>query len=153
MDLDSITVTDFKDFFRRDFPYAPASAEAAECSNLDKYVFISDIEKAFSEAKINLNQSLFSSDANIQIGFLYLSAHYLANDLRTALQGIESVGSNPVASRSVGSVSESYSIPQRYMNDPILSFFTSTGYGMKYLSLILPKLVGNFGVVCGATNP
>ncbi|WP_299074740.1 DUF4054 domain-containing protein [uncultured Paraglaciecola sp.] len=151
MDLDTITVSDFKTYFRRDFPYAPDDANF--CSNSDTYIFDEDITKAFGEAKMMLNQALFSSDDGITIAYQYLTAHYLVHDINTGLQGVESTGNNPVSSRSVGSVSESYSIPQRYLDDPQLSFFTNTGYGMKYLSLILPALAGNVGSVCGATNP
>lgn len=153
MDLSTITVSEFKAFFRRDFPYAPAPAESAVCSNLDKYVFDFDIEKAFLEAQALLNQELFGGDANIRLAYYYLTAHYLANDMRTAMQGIESTGTNPVNSRSVGNVSESYTIPQSYLDNPQLAFFTTTGYGAKYLSLLLPSLVGNIGTVCGWTHP
>lgn len=153
MDLSSITVADFKAFFRRDFPYAPTLAANAVCSNLDAYVFDFDITKAFSEADLLLNQALFSSDANITLGYLYLTAHYLANDMRTAQAGIESTASFPVSSRSVGSVAEAYQIPDSYKDNPSLAFYTTTGYGMKYLSMVLPATVGNIGAICGGTNP
>lgn len=153
MDLSTVTVADFKAFFRRDFPYAPATVQDSVCSNLDKYIFDFDIEKAFNEAKALLNQALFPNDDVIRIAYLYLSAHYLANDMKTALQGIESTGTYPVNSRSVGNVSESYTVPDKYLDNPQLAFFASTGYGNKYLSLVLPALVGNVGSVCGWTNP
>lgn len=151
MDLSTITVSEFKAFFRRDFPYAPEDADPA--TDIDKYVFDFDIEKAFLEAQALLNQELFGSDENIRLAYYYLTAHYLANDMRTAMQGIESTGANPVNSRSVGNVSESYTIPQSYLDNPQLAFFTTTGYGAKYLSILLPSLVGNIGAVCGWTHP
>jgi len=119
----------------------------------DNYVQDEDIENAFAEAQLVFNQDLFDTDANIRLGYLYLTAHYLVNDLRAAQAGIGASGAFPVSSRSVGNVSESYSIPQMYLDDPTLSFYTGTSYGMKYLSMIVPMLRGNFGVVAGATLP
>lgn len=153
MDLNTITVTDFKNYFRRDFPYAQEPATDNVCANLDAYVFDFDIEKAFLEAQAILNQALFPDDATIRLAYLYLSAHYLANDLRTAQGGIESTGNFPVSSRSVGSVSESYQIPDAYKDNAQVAFFSTTGYGQKYLSIVLPALVGNVRTVLGATLP
>ncbi len=150
MDLDTITVTDFKTYFRRDFPYATEPATTNVCANLNAYVFDFDIEKAFGEAKTILNQGLFSDDDSIRLAYLYLSAHYLGVDLRAAQGGIDSVGSFPVASRSV---SESYQIPDSYRDNAQYAFFTSSGYGMKFLSMVIPRLVGNVVAVAGWTQP
>jgi hypothetical protein len=68
------------------------------------------------------------------------------------MQGIQSRGEQLVTSRSVGSVSESYDIPERFKNDPILNYYTKTGYGLKYLNMILPYLTGNISVAAGATQ-
>lgn len=188
MDLNTVTVADFKVLFRRDFPFLP-SYDATKIYNIgdkafynglfyesksdgiinvlpsitaswnkvidtqDNYILDEDITKAFSESQMLLNQGLFGSDAQIKIGYLYLSAHYLSNDIRTALQGVQSIGAQIMNSRTVGSVTESYTIPQAYIDDPILAFYTTTGYGMKYLSLVLPGTRGNVGVVQGWTNP
>jgi hypothetical protein len=121
--------------------------------NIDNYVQDSDITRAFAEAQVNLNQALFSTDAQIKLGYLYLTAHYLVNDLRAALGGISASALFPALSRTVGSVTESYMIPDVYKDNPVFSFYTTTPYGLKYLSLILPQLVGNFGAVCGWTHP
>ena len=191
MDLNTITVQDFKDLFVRDFPYLPEWS-ATQLYNKDNivyysttllfyqanqngvpigtlptngsfwndytddvfnYVLDSDIEKAFSEAQINLNQSLFGSDAQIQLGYLYLAVHYLVMDIRGAQKGIESTGEFAISGRSVGSVSENYVVPDAYKNSPFLAYLAKTSYGQKYLSLIMPNIVGNVSAVCGATNP
>lgn len=107
------------------------------------YISDEDISRAFLEAKINFNSSLFANCNEMRLAFCYLAAHYLVIDLNNA--------SNPLAlgvlgftqSKHVGSVSESYGIPQWILNDKILSLYAQTGYGRKYLSLILPYLVGN----------
>lgn len=118
--------------------------------SVKNYILDDDITKAFVEARLNLNQALFSSDEFIELGFLYLTAHYLVNDIKAG--GLESSGAFPVQSRSVGSVSESYAVPERYKSDPILSFYTQSSYGLKYLNMILPALTGNVGSVAGATK-
>lgn len=121
--------------------------------DIDNYILDEDIEKAFGEAKISFNQSLFTSDENITIGYLYLTAHYLVNDIRAASRGISGVAAFPLQSRSVGSVSESYGVPEVYLKNPVYSFYTQSPYGLKYLNLILPLLVGNIMGICGGTRP
>lgn len=189
MDLDSITPSDFKSLFVRDFSYLPVWSDEAtyntgdqvyyestdlfyQCKNngvtslptvtadwdvisdnILNYVLDADITRAFDETKINFNQSLFGTDEQIQLGYLYLTAHYMVMDLQAAQEGLNSSGKFMVASRSVGSVSESYSVPQRYLDDPYLSYFTQTRYGQKYLSLLQAAVVGNVVSVGGGTRP
>jgi len=121
--------------------------------NINNYVQDQDITNAFAEAQVLFNQALFTTDAVITLAYLYCTAHFLCNDLKASSQGINSTGAFPVSSRSVGSVSEAYSIPKRYMDSPILSQYTSSSYGMKYLAMALPNLAGNFVPVFGRTNP
>ena len=129
---------------------ATAWQQYSGCAN--DYVQPQDITNAFAEAQVVFNQALFNNDAAITLAYLYCTAHYLVNDLRTAAQGVDSIGAFPVSSRSVGSMSESYQIPDRFKDSPQLAFFTSTGYGQKFLSMLLPNLVGNAMAVCGGTN-
>jgi len=122
--------------------------------DVDNYIQDQDITNAFAEAMLVFNQGLIQgTDAQVKLVFLYLAAHYLVNDIRAAQRGINGIGAFMVTSRSVGNVAESYGIPQAYLNDPLLAFYTQSTYGLKYLSLILPKLVGNVGVVWGGTLP
>lgn len=194
MDLSTISVSDFKAYFYRDFAYLPLwnntqlynknarvyyditllfydcqangitgnvpadtypwlNTESAQADSTYNYVQDADITKAFAQAKINLNQALFSSDDNIRIGYLWLVAHYLCIDLRAANGGIAAVGSFPVTSKSVGSVAEAYGIPEAYMKNPLFAQFAQTAYGMKFLSLIMPNLAGNVVAVAGITHP
>ena len=55
-------------------------------------------------------------------------------------------------SKTVGSVSESYAIPQWMMNNQVLGTYAQTGYGRKYLSLIQPYLIGNIILTPGRTT-
>lgn len=122
-------------------------------SNANEYVQPQDITNAFAQAQVVFNQGLFSSDAILKLAYLYCTAHYLVHDLRAAMAGINGTGTFPVSSRAVGSMSESYQIPDFYKDNPQIAFFTSSPYGLKYLSMLLPNLVGNVMSVFGGTNP
>lgn len=151
--VSDITLDDFKSWFSRDFKYlTPVGSENPldECAS--DLVTDNDLTKAFTEAKCNFNPGLFSTDDQLKTTFLYLAAHYLVNDLQTAAEGTSSVGYFTVASRTVGSVSETYDLPSWMKTDPNLSYFTTTRYGQKYLSLIKPLLIGNVQVFQGATT-
>lgn len=111
------------------------------------YTQDSDIENAMAEARVNFNESLFGDDAKMI--FLYLTAYYLTVDFKNAL-GQNHAG--VVTSKSVGSVSESYGVPQWMLKDKILGAYSQNGYGLKYLSLINPYLVGNVMLFRGATT-
>lgn len=111
--------------------------------NIDNYISDNDIERAFAEAKINFNPSLFNDNATAEMIFYYLTAHYLVIDLNNAQNPLALGVMGYTQSKSVGSVSESYGIPQWIMNNRILGSYAMTGYGRKYLSIIQPFLVGN----------
>lgn len=140
-----ITVDDFKGWFSRDFPYSQSGDLTGITDN--------DILKAFAEANMNFNPTLFSTDDEKRLGFLYLSAHYLVIDIQNSSQGINGRYEGIMSNKSVGSVSVGYTIPDWVMASPIYSLLSQTRYGMKYLSLIIPLLIGNIGVVKGATHP
>lgn len=112
------------------------------------YTQDSDILNAMAEAKVNFNEQLFNSD-DVKLIFLYLTAYYLTVDFQNAL-GQANAGI--VTSKSVGSVSESYGIPQWMLQERILGAYARNGYGLKYLSLIKPYLVGNLLFFSGATT-
>lgn len=157
MDLNTITVADFKTRFYRDFYYTNQNPnqEQTPPPNIDTVQDI-DITNAFMDAQALFNQGLISSadgQTFIQPAYLYLSAHCLCLNLKAASNGINSGGTGgfPVNGRTVGSVSESYTIPQAYIDDPVLAQYTQTAYGMKYLAMVLPYLRGNMvGLIGGA---
>jgi hypothetical protein len=113
------------------------------------YTQDSDILTAMLEADINFNKSLFPDTETQNLVFLYLTAFYLTLDFRNASGG-NSAG--VTTSKSVGSVSEGYTIPQWVMKSPTMSIYASNGYGLKYLSLIYPYMIGNVILVNGATT-
>ena len=105
-----------------------------------------DIENAMAEASVNFNESLFD-DEQAKLIFLYLTAYYLTYDLQNATGAVQT---GVITSKSVGSVSESYGIPTSFLNNPMYSLYAKNGYGLKYLSLIIPYLQGNILFYKGA---
>lgn len=151
--LDEITLDDFKGWFTRDFRYKTplGSDEPLDECNPD-LVTDADLTRAFTEAGINFNEALFSTDDSLIVTFYYLAAHFLVNDFQAAIGGLDAAGYYPVASRSVGSVSESYAIPDWMLRDPVLGAYATTRYGQKYLALIKPLMIGNVAVYQGLTT-
>lgn len=118
------------------------------------YVLDADIENAFVEARQVFNMSLArGGDEFVLLMFLYLTAHFLVHDLRAAQGGVSAGIVGNVSSRSVGNVSESYAIPDAWRKSPILQFYTTSQYGLKYLNMVLPRLSGNVQSVHGTTRP
>ena len=113
------------------------------------YTQDTDITEAYAEAKINFNESLFPDDTTALKVFLFLAAHYLTVDFQNAL-GSTSIGIT--TSKSVGSVSEGYTIPAYIQNSPALSVYCTTGYGIKYASLMYPYTIGNIMLFRGRTT-
>ena len=113
------------------------------------YTQDSDILNAYNEAKVNFNESLFGDEATALMVFLYLAAHYLTIDFNNAI-GATNIGIT--TSKSVGSVSEGYTIPPYITNNPALSAYATTGYGIKYGTLLYPYLIGNIMLFKGRTT-
>lgn len=120
--------------------------------SVDNYIQDADIMRAFKEANVNFNAALFGDNDTIKMVFLYLAAHYLVIDLNNAMNPLAMGFMGFTQSKSVGSVSESFAVPQWMLNNAILSQYAQTGYGRKYLSLIQPYLVGNIIFVPGRTT-
>lgn len=144
--LDSITISDFKTYFVRDFHYYISGDD-------DTAITDADLTKAMFEASVNFNEDLFEDADVLKVAYLYLSAHFLCVNLQTAASGYNSVGYSPVSSRSVGGVSESYEIPEWLRKDPVLFSFNTTRYGQTYLSMVRPLLIGNTGIFQGWSAP
>lgn len=137
------TVAEFKAQFYRDFPYG----------STPETVMDADIQKALVEADFIVNPTLFSTQESFSFAFNYAAAHYLVMDFKNSSQGLGSSFNWIESSKSVGSVSQGFAIPDSIMAHPQLAYFSKTGYGAKYLSLILPLTYGNIGIAEGATLP
>lgn len=142
-----VTVSEFKTYFDRAFEYAPN-----DDPNNKNFIRDKDIENAFAQATLNFNEGLWYDESDKKLAFMFLTAHYLCMDLQMAEAGINSTGQFTMSSKSVGSVSASYTIPQMYQNDPLLNYFSQTQFGCKYLSMLIPRAVGRIAVVRGTTT-
>lgn len=144
-----ITVQDFKEYFHREnFPYLPDNFDGDPTD----YITDCDIERAIGEMEVMLPARIFEEKA-LKLAELYLTAHCLIGDIRRAGNGLASTFAFPVQSRSVGSVSESYGIPQTFLNNPNYSYYLTTDYGLKYLAMFYPRSRGNIGIAGGWTTP
>lgn len=137
------TITAFKDKYARDFPFGTTSAEVND----------SDIQSAIDDAGINFNESLWASQASFNSGYLALTAHYLVMNLRNSSQGISGGFQWLTQSKAVGSINESFAIPQRILDNPMYAMLSKTSYGAKYLQLVWPQLKGVIYTVTGVTQP
>lgn len=188
LDLTTITASDFKSQFFRDFSYLPVYSSLATYFAGDKtfynnlfylcqsdgttnitppspnvweltrgsqndYVLDQDINNAFAEAMVLFNPALWANDTQQKLGYLYLTAHFMVTDIRRSNAGLASRPEFSTSAKTVGSVSETYELPDRFKNDAILNGYLKTGYGMKYLDMILPLLMGNVFTSVGTVNP
>lgn len=120
---------------------------------MNTQVLDQDITSSFMSTNVNINQALFPDQSTYTLGYLLLSAHYLVMNLRQSSQGINGQYNFLQASKGVGSVNESFSIPQRVLDNPYWTMLTKTNYGSSYLQLLLPQLAGQAYTVIGTTLP
>jgi hypothetical protein len=121
-----------------------------ELLNNSLHVMDEDIEKAFLQASGNFNKKLFANDEDVgKMAFLMLTAHYIIQDYNM-LTGNSQVGI--MTSKGVGGVSASYGIPEAYLKNPLYNYLSNTPYGLKYLSYICNRSIGNVFIVKGKTN-
>jgi hypothetical protein len=138
------SVADFKQYFFRDFPYG---------TDMETSVLDQDITKAFVMTNVNMNQCLFADQGSYNVGYFLLSAHYLVMNLRASSQGINGQFNFLQNSKSVGSVSEGFAIPQRILDNPDWAILMKTNYGAQFLQLIIPQMAGQMFVAYGSTRP
>lgn len=138
------SITDFKTRFDRDFPFS---------TDINVGIRDTDIANAYQMTNFNLNQGLFSNQSNYTLGYLLLAAHYLVLNARAWSQGINGQFAWLEQNKAVGSVNTSFAIPQQILDNPYWSIFSKTNYGMEYLNLLLPQLIGKVGIAIGSTRP
>lgn len=136
--------SDFETFFYRDFPYGTDPTVS---------VTPTDIANAFALTNITINQGLWPDQSSYNIGYLYLTAHYLVLNLRAGSQGLNGQWNWTQTNKAVSGVSEAFAIPQRLIDNAELMAYTKTNYGNQYLMLLLPILSGQMFTVCGRTKP
>ncbi len=113
-----------------------------------------DLARAFTAAaQFNMSQSLFGSQAAFSYAMNLLAAHYLCQTLQAGGTGLGGKAEWLTNSKTVGNVTESYTIPERVMKSPYLSKLSKTTYGAQFLELVSPQLIGNFQSFHGITHP
>ncbi len=138
------TITDFKAWFARDFPYG---------TDPNVSVLDADIGKAFQLTDMNMSQQLFGSQEQFTFGYLLLAAHNLVLDLRSSSQGLNGQWTWLEQSKGVGSVNAGYAIPQRILDNPNFAQYFATNYGAQYMGQLWPQLSGMVYTVPGRTLP
>lgn len=138
------SVSDFKTYFVRDFPFGTDSANN---------VLDSDVSNAFLLTNININPALFATQENYNLGYMYMAAHYMVLNLRASSQGINGQYAWLEQSKGVGGVNTSFAIPQRVLDNPYWSMFYKTNYGAQFMNIVLPQLAGQVFIVAGSTRP
>lgn len=138
------TIAQFKQQFIRDFPYGTDPNVA---------VLDGDIINSFNLVDISINPVLWAEQTSYQIAYGHLAAHFLVLNLRASSQGLNGQWNWAQNSKSVGPVSEAFSIPQRILDNPDFMAYTKTNYGAMYLNLVWPLLSGQMFSVYGRTKP
>lgn len=137
------TVEQFRQQFSRDFPYG---------TDPNTSILDSDIVNAFNYTNVNFNPDFWQDQNAYSLGYNLLSAHYLVMNIRQSSQGISGQFNFGQASKSAGSVAESFSIPPRVLENPEFAMLAKTNYGAQYLLLLLPQLSGQVFSVRGHTT-
>jgi len=137
------SIADFKTFFARDFPFGTDS---------EKTILDSDIARAMQDANATFNPALWDDQAGFTNGYMYLSAHNLVMNIRASTQGLNGQFNFLQASKGVGPASESFSIPQRILDNPHLAMLCKTNYGSRYVQLVMPSLCGQVFTAEETTN-
>ena len=135
-----ITTTEFKTQFDR----GPWTYGVSLPDIRDK-----DIEEAIEEALSVFNQDLYPTESICKKALLYLTAHFLKLDLDSSDSGGAPVHNQ--TSRSVGSISESVTVPE-WMLSGDFALYVTTSYGVKFLTLSKPYLDGAIYSVPGGTS-
>lgn len=137
------TIDDFKAWFSRDFPFGNDSLAQVNDT---------DVTKCLTQQQNTINPCLFPTQNIYTQGALLLAAFNLVQNLRASSQGIAAKFDWTTSSKSVGGVSAGFAIPSRILENPSLAIYASNTYGVMYLQLILPFLVGQMFSVDGNVN-
>lgn len=101
----------------------------------------------------NMTQTIFGSQAAFTYAYNLLTAHYLCDNLQAGEAGLGGKGEWVTSSKTIGNITESFTIPPRILNSPFLSQLSRTTYGLSFLQFVAPQLIGNVGAVVRRTLP
>lgn len=149
------SVSDFKSYFDRDFPYAvPASGIGGDNTDVNK-VRDQDITNAIAKTQSRINNSnLYADQPTFTIAALLMSAHFLVNALVASSQGVSGQGAGwLVNSKSVGNVSMAQEFPDKVKRSPAFAPFLTTAYGSEYVAMTAPLCVANLAAAPRMSSP
>ncbi len=154
------TIAAFKAQFARDFTYGDGPTAV-----MDR-----DIQNGLNTANSLFNPELFDTTligvAPLQtsdslLAYLNCAAHFMVLSLQAVgglsvkvgagSPGLLSQGEGAISSKGGGGLNISYSWPSVVTDSAALFQFTKTAYGLVYLQMLTPRLVGNVGAVAGET--
>jgi hypothetical protein len=139
------TVEEFKTYYYRAFPF-----------NADPTIGVTDqdISQAFQQTNNFINQGYFADQSGYTLGYYDLSAHFLVSNIQLFGAGILSAANVGIeTSKSVGSVSQGFQIPEIYLKNPMYAGLAGTRYGLRYFQAIYPYMIGRMTTVRGRTRP
>ena len=139
------TISDFKTFFNRDFAYGLT----------DDYVMDTDITKALTLARSNINTSLFADEEEYKLAYLLIAAHHLVTNLQASTEGVNGRFSWLITNNNVGNGASTvtYDIPDWIRKDKNFAYLTTTHYGAKYCSIVAPRCIANLQSFDRITRP
>jgi hypothetical protein len=141
-------VSDFKAYFTREFGYGKGGDMVGD----------GDIQRALNEVSPVFNQSLLDGLTSQTAAYLYAAAHFLVMNVQAAGglsatprgRGVRDSAELVIISKGVGQVNVVYQVPPEWIQkSAVLLPFFRTNFGQRYIQMVAPQLVGNFGVVPG----
>ena len=130
--------------------YVPLGGDNTNTEKVTDY----DIARALSPAgSFNFNSGLFASQSEFTYASGLLTAHYLVNSVVAGTTGLGGKANWLTSDQSGGNVSQSFEIPDRIKKSPYLASLSKTPYGMQFLELVLPQLIGNMQTFPRRTLP
>jgi hypothetical protein len=130
--------------------YVPIGGDNTNTEKVTDY----DIARALSPAgAFNFNAGLFASQGEFTYAAGLLAAHYLVASVVAGTTGLGGKANWLTSDQSGGNVSQSFEIPERIKKSPYLALLSKTPYGMQFLELVLPQLIGNMQVFPRRTLP
>jgi hypothetical protein len=144
--MTTITVEEFKTRFAKNFTFGTEIDQVSD----------TNIQNAINDAYCVFNNSLYpvaSTENPVDIGLQalnYLVAHFLTLDMDTLQMGAQAIYLQ--SSRSVNGMSESLIIPDWIQNTDLMPYAT-TSWGLKFLTITRPYLIGVCYSIEGYTVP
>lgn len=121
--------------------FSPGTGDNTDPKRVTDY----DIANALRDAlSFNMSMALWGSQSAFTMAYCYLAAHYLCITAQASGAGLAGQADWVRNSKTVGDVTESFSIPERVLRSPFLAKISRTTYGSKFLELVSPSLIGNF---------